>query len=186
MYILCVDDDNIARKLYEIGLSKRLDNDTILIAASGEEALNILRKTGIDVVITDLIMPEMDGLELLSHVKRDFPATEVILVTGQASVESAVQAMHQGARDYIEKPLDISLLEEKIENIRDYNKRQNETEEYRFAKEQVEQQAAEEILLLEQKLTDRDSLLSTCGEVLSNQDLTETEKLARIHSILKS
>ncbi|UFS71236.1 sigma-54 dependent transcriptional regulator [Geomonas sp. RF6] len=77
---------------------------------SGEEALKCLKEERFDIVISDLFLPDKSGLEILTTVKADSPATEVILITGHASAETAVKAMKEGAFDYITKPLNIDEL----------------------------------------------------------------------------
>jgi len=142
MRILCIDDDVFVRdSLYKKGLEKFLPNDDICTAEDGEQAVAAIDKQSFDVVITDMKMPGLSGLDVLKHVKEQSPETEVIIVTGVASIQTAVEAIQIGARDYIEKPISIDLLIEKIEYIRDYRSRVNEAEEFRLAKEACEQEA---------------------------------------------
>ncbi|MCZ6602696.1 MAG: sigma-54 dependent transcriptional regulator [Planctomycetota bacterium] len=87
-------------------------------AAGGEEGIAVLREdpnNGFDVLITDLIMKDMDGLEVLRKAKEDFPDLEVILVTGHGTIESAVQAMREGATDYLTKPLNVDELRARVD-----------------------------------------------------------------------
>ncbi len=101
--ILIVDDD----ALVNLSLSEflALEGYSILNASNGRQALDKLRNNHIDVVITDIKMPEMDGTQLLNAIKHDFPETYVIMVTGFGSIENAVEAIKQGAFDYITKPV---------------------------------------------------------------------------------
>jgi len=88
----------------------------ILLAANGKEALPLFQQKMIDLVITDVVMPKMDGIELLEAVKRLRPETEVIVISAQGTIEKAVQAMKLGAFDFIEKPINprvLSLLVER-------------------------------------------------------------------------
>ena len=101
--ILVVDDDPIARKALR-RILKNKDYE-VKTAASGEAALNILDKEEFDLVLTDLIMESVDGLEVLSRVKKANPDTEVIIMTGYGSVNSAIEAVKKQAFHYIEKPL---------------------------------------------------------------------------------
>jgi DNA-binding NtrC family response regulator len=78
--------------------------------SSGKEGLDVLSGERFDIVISDLLLPDMNGIDILTQVKLDSPRTEVILVTGHASAETAVQAMKKGAFDYITKPLNIDEL----------------------------------------------------------------------------
>ncbi len=81
---------------------------------SGIKALELLEKEHFDVVILDVRMPGLDGIETLKEMKRKRPLMEVIMLTGHASVESGVQGMQYGAFDYVMKPADINDLLEKI------------------------------------------------------------------------
>ena len=83
---------------------------------SGEEALKVLARNPVDVVILDVRMPGMDGIETLRALKKDYPLTEVIMLTGHASVEAAVEGMELGAFDYLMKPMQIDDLLYKIQD----------------------------------------------------------------------
>ncbi len=85
----------------------------VLTAKSGSEALEILQKSDVHVVILDVKMPGMDGNETLRHIKRLYPMVEVIMLTGHATVASAVDGLHSGACDYLMKPADIDEIIEK-------------------------------------------------------------------------
>jgi diguanylate cyclase (GGDEF)-like protein len=102
--VLVVDDDRLIREMTRDALVQ--EGFRVATAASGREALSRLGDEGpFDLVITDLSMREMDGMELLERVKRASPRTEVIVLTGYASLESALQAMRLGAADYLRKPV---------------------------------------------------------------------------------
>ena len=89
-------------------LSKR--NLTVLAAHSGPEALDVLKEKQVDVVILDVKMPGMDGIQTLKEIKHRYPHLEVIMLTGHATVPSAVEAMQMGASDYMMKPVAMDLL----------------------------------------------------------------------------
>lgn len=113
--ILIVDDEPLIREsLYEI---LRIDGFNAQMAASGEEAIQIVRKEDIDVVITDMKLPRISGLSVLYQTKEFSPETEVILVTGFGTVESAVEAMKKGAYDYITKPINDAEIKIVIDKI---------------------------------------------------------------------
>jgi DNA-binding NtrC family response regulator len=107
--ILVVDDDLTSRK----GLQDLLTawGYEVSAAADGREALERAAERSPSVVITDLVMPGLDGMGLLAALKRDHPATAVIILTGQGTIESAVQAMKDGAYDYLTKPVDPTRLQ---------------------------------------------------------------------------
>jgi len=105
--ILLIEDEEASR---EALLALLKGSFSIKGTGSGEEALKLLKEERYDIVISDLFLPDMSGLDILTTVKADSPATEVILITGHASAETAVKAMKEGAFDYITKPLNIDEL----------------------------------------------------------------------------
>ena len=106
--ILLIEDDQGSREALMILL--KASGFAMKGCSSGEEALELLDGEPFDIVISDLKLPDMSGIDILTKVKADSPRTEVILVTGHASAETAVQAMKKGAYDYITKPLNIDEL----------------------------------------------------------------------------
>jgi DNA-binding NtrC family response regulator len=99
-------------------MAKRLEKRELIIvtALSGQAALNMLKKNpDVDVVILDVKMPGMDGLETLQQIKMSYPLTEVIMLTAHATVESAIDGMKLGAFDYLMKPCDMGHLLSKVE-----------------------------------------------------------------------
>ena len=106
--ILLVEDDQHSREALLLLL--RAMKYAVTGAASGTEALRILGGDTFEIVITDLFMPDITGIDILKKVKETSPATEVILITGHASAETAVSAMKEGAFDYITKPLNVEEL----------------------------------------------------------------------------
>ncbi|MDI1293014.1 MAG: sigma-54 dependent transcriptional regulator [Methylobacter sp.] len=107
--VLVADDEPNARRILEI-LLRRLGCE-VFSAADGKAALAILRETPMDLLITDLNMPGMGGLELLAALRRDGHTLPVIVVTAYGTVENAVAAMKQGAFDFIIRPLDVEQVE---------------------------------------------------------------------------
>jgi two-component system, OmpR family, response regulator len=83
-------------------------------AASGQKALELLAAQDYDVIVLDVKMPGMDGIETLKEIKKRKPLTEVIMLTGHASVESGIQGMQLGAFDYVMKPAALDELLEKM------------------------------------------------------------------------
>src|SRR5437870_9946878 len=82
----------------------------VTTAANGAEGIQQLREQPFDLVITDLVMSGMDGFQVMDYLQGHCPDTVVVAMTGYISTESAIQAMHKGAYDYLTKPLDIDLV----------------------------------------------------------------------------
>jgi DNA-binding NtrC family response regulator len=107
--VLLVDDEAAFVSTMTKRLTKR--NFDVLSALSGKEALEQLKKApSTDVVILDVKMPGMDGIETLRAIKKDYPLVEVIMLTGHATIESAIEGMKFGAFDYLMKPCDLEDL----------------------------------------------------------------------------
>ncbi len=106
--ILMIDDDSSFLKVYsEILRGKDYQTDT---AENGTQALEKLGKEYYDIVISDVVMPEMNGIEILKRIKTDYPEQLVIMLTGEGSISGAVEAMEEGAYTYLIKPLEIDQL----------------------------------------------------------------------------
>lgn len=112
--VLLVDDEEDFLSTLVKRLKKRsLD---VLAARNGAMALDIIATEPVDVVVLDFKMPDMDGLETLKQIKRVRPSAEVIMLTGHADVEVALDGMEMGAFDYLLKPADIDELVYKIQD----------------------------------------------------------------------
>ncbi|MDQ7783282.1 MAG: response regulator [Desulfomonilaceae bacterium] len=113
--ILLVDDEKEFVKI----LSERLRfrGMDVRVAFSGREALEVLKLEVVDAVVLDVRMPGMDGMEALREIKKLTPRTPVLLLTGHASVEAAMEGMKWGASDYLIKPVDLRHLLEKLDKV---------------------------------------------------------------------
>ncbi len=112
--ILIVEDEKMVRE----GLARALSHSyKTYQACNGKEAFEVINNnTDIRIIVSDLKMPELDGIELLEKVKADHNKIEVIFVTAFFSIDSAVDAMKKGAFDYMTKPVDLRKLETAIQN----------------------------------------------------------------------
>ena len=111
--VLLVDDEKDFRDVLAERMSSRgLDTDT---AESGMKALEMIESKSYDAIILDLAMPEMDGIETLKRLLEIQPHLQVIVLTGQATVQKGVEAVKLGAADFLEKPAEIESLVAKIE-----------------------------------------------------------------------
>lgn len=129
MHLLIVDDDHEFRS----GIARRLGRSkhNVREAENGAAALEILRDETFEVALLDLAMPQMSGLELLPRLKELTPHCEVVMLTGEASIESAVSAMKQGAFDYIRKPCPFGELELVLERAWQHHRLGRENEQLR-------------------------------------------------------
>jgi len=106
--ILVVDDEQIV--LDSINKHLKKDNYNVYGALSAQEGLNQMANTPIDIVLTDLMMPNIDGLELMTIIKAEHPKIPVIMITGYATINTALKATQLGAFDYIAKPFSKAEL----------------------------------------------------------------------------
>lgn len=129
--IMIVDDEKNTRE----GLKWALEagGAEIHLASDGEDALVKLGSQPVDLVLTDLKMPRLDGMDLLTHVKEEFPDTEVVILTGHGTVETAVDAMKKGAFDYVIKPVNIDELQMLIQRCFEQKELRRENEQLRRA-----------------------------------------------------
>lgn len=114
--ILVVDDSAVDRRLAG-GLLAKQDGWEVHYSSSGKEAAGWLREHSVDAIVTDLQMPEMNGLEFVRHVRSEHPLTPVILMTGQGSEDIAVQALERGAASYVPKRLLGTDLVDTVERV---------------------------------------------------------------------
>ncbi len=113
--ILVVDDEENAR----IGLSRLLSNEGFLVdsVSNGYEALNYLGQQEVNLIISDINMPEMNGITFLKELNKKFPKSNVIMITAYGGVESYIEAMNLGVFEYINKPVKIDELKSIIKKI---------------------------------------------------------------------
>ena len=127
--ILLVDDEEV----FLLGLSnqvKKLGYD-VITCSDGEMALSIITSQSVDLVITDLIMPDMNGIQLMKEVKNLFPTLTFIVFSARGSVESAVEAVRNGAFDFLEKPLTSQTLDITLRRALEFGRISDENERYR-------------------------------------------------------
>ena len=128
-HILIVDDEEFSRSLLENHLLQQ--GYTVTSAASGVEALSHLEKQNVDLVITDLVMPGMDGIQLLHNAKEHHPALPFIVFTAEGSIESAVAAIKQGALDYLEKPFTPRTFDVALQRALEFGRLSGENSQLR-------------------------------------------------------
>src|SRR5271170_3025376 len=169
--LLVVDDEQTIRKLC-ITVGEAL-GFICMEAESGESALALLEEQPVHMILSDMVMPHMSGLEFLERVKKLLPRTEVALMTGHGSIETAVQAMKLGAYDYITKP--FSPLEELRLFLRRMAEKVRLVEENEFLRERIDSETAvhgivgssakiQEVLRVASRLKDTRTAVLISGE----------------------
>jgi len=123
--ILVIDDDESLRRILEYNLAQ--EGYAVLSAASGEQGLELLKREGADLVVTDVRMPGMNGLQLLEGVRKVYPNIQVIIITAFGTIEMAVEAMKVGAFHYISKPFNRDELKLTIKKALQLKELERET-----------------------------------------------------------
>lgn len=178
--ILVVDDERIAVKNLEHVLKK--EGYDVVGTESGANALKLLNEQQFDVVLTDLRMEKVDGLQILRKCRELYPDTEVIMITGYATLESAVEAMKKGAFHYVAKPFKLDLVrnivKEAIEKVRlkRENKQLRDQIEIYQGKVKIVTQDTGMLRLLD---TARQIAPTDCNVILSGESGTGKELFAR-------
>lgn len=106
--ILVVDDERSIRST--VGELLTMEGHSVIAAESGIAALDAIEGSGVELVISDIKMPKMDGTELLEQLREKYPLVQVIMVSGHGTIETAVECLHKGAADFIEKPIELNRL----------------------------------------------------------------------------
>lgn len=114
--VLLIDDeqdfmDVLAERMRDRGMQ-------VSMTTSPVEAIDLVGEGNYDAIVLDLMMPEMDGLEALAGLREKNPDLQIILLTGHATIEKGIEAMKLGAMDFLEKPIDIQALNEKIKEAK--------------------------------------------------------------------
>ncbi|MBN4054392.1 sigma-54-dependent Fis family transcriptional regulator, partial [Nitrospira defluvii] len=128
-HILIVDNEKSMREFLAIVLKK--EGYRCATAEDGERALKIVEKNQFDLVLSDIKMPKVDGIELLKTLKERSPETAVVMMTAFASTETAIEAMKEGAYDYLTKPFQIDEVKIIIKNVLERKSLQSENQQLR-------------------------------------------------------
>ncbi len=155
--VLVVDDDSFSRE-FLTEASKALGFHTEC-CTSGEEALHRLRKQGVDLVLTDLRMPGISGVDLVRALGKEFPEVPVVVITAHGTVETAVEAMRLGASDFLVKPCSPDTLELVVRRIERTNRLERENE---YLRSEVTSTHSQEVIALSQQMKE---LLKTAERV---------------------
>lgn len=142
--ILLVDDEEGIRKVLGISLADK--GYEVLTAASGEEALNVFRRHYPLLVLTDIKMPGMDGIELLRHIKEESPDTEVIMITGHGDLDLAIKSLQFQAADFVTKPINDDALDIALKRAHEKIQLRNQLREYTENLERLVSEKAQKLL----------------------------------------
>ena len=126
--ILLVDDEKDIREVLEITLSDM--GYQVLTADNGEAAWKTFKTEGPPIVLTDIKMPVMDGIELLQHIKRENPEAEVIMITGHGDMDLAIKSLKHRASDFITKPINVDALEISLKRVEEKIVTRKQLQEY--------------------------------------------------------
>ena len=177
--LLIVDDDPVIRRLLANRLTK--ENHQVTMAESGQEAVMILRESDLfDTLVTDLVLPDMDGIAVLEAAKELRPAIEVLVITAHASVDTAVEAMKKGAIDYLTKPINFDELLLRLDHIAVRQSLVKDARDLLQAKEVTESEAAATIQEMEMQISEAAATIQS----LEMQVRQAAGKLAAASAIL--
>lgn len=137
--VLVVDDERDIRDFLFKALT-RIAGFQVELAENGEEALRKIEKERFDLILTDLKMPEMDGLQLITEISRKRPETLTVLMTGHGTIDSAIEAMKQGASDYLTKPLNLDETILRLKKVLDEKQRFMRLKDYAEQLEKANQE----------------------------------------------
>ena len=126
--ILLVDDEKDIREIVHLSLADM--GYQVLEAEDGNEALRLFRDTQPPIVLTDIKMPNMDGIELLQKIKHENPETEVVMITGHGDINLAIKSLKYEATDFITKPINVNVLEIALQRVRDRITTRQQLKEY--------------------------------------------------------
>ncbi|MFH1437194.1 MAG: response regulator [Pseudomonadota bacterium] len=115
--MLVVDDEIVVQRSCVDIFTEKSENYEIVTVSSGEEALAALKKQRFDIILTDIKMPGLPGLQLLMVIREKYPDIAVVVITGYATVKTAVEAMKLGAVDFIPKPFTPDEIYNSVENL---------------------------------------------------------------------
>jgi signal transduction histidine kinase len=181
--VLVVDDDEMIRQLLHDALT--MEGYQATTVQSGEAALQVLESSAVDVIITDLSMPGMNGLELIRRTNTDHPHVPKIIITGAGTIENAIEAIRIGAYDYIRKPLNLGelwiVLNRAVKNRRLLQANQEYQRRLQESNQSLEQRVKERTEELMRSMRLKDNFLSH----LSHEILTPLAPLKGYLSIMR-
>ena len=141
--LLLIDDEESIIRVLSISLKS--DGYDVATASNGDEGIKLFQQESPDIVLTDIKMPGMDGIEVLKRVKKLNPDTEVIVITGHGDMDSAIEALQYGASDFINKPIRDDILTLSLDRAKEKLAVKQKLKEYTDDLENMVKIATEEI-----------------------------------------
>ncbi|MGA1868872.1 MAG: response regulator [bacterium] len=182
--ILVVEDNAVERLLICNILKDHGDN--VFTSDNGKNALHMINEKNFDLIITDMQMPFVNGLEVVKYVKQHKPRIEVIVLTGVGSIENAVAAMSLGARDYLQKPISQNIILSKLETLYEIKGLNNSVEDLYQAKIFIEEDARKTIVRLETMINSYSILVNSIKEIVSQDNMDTAIQINAIKEKLTS
>ncbi|WP_297604739.1 two-component regulator propeller domain-containing protein [uncultured Alistipes sp.] len=169
--ILLVDDN---RELRLFMYNSLIENYRVVEAEDGVEALEVIRREMPDIVVTDLMMPNMDGIELIGNIRRDFSISHipVVMLTAKHSPDERIKAMEYGADGYITKPFSIELLQARIDNLLTQRRTLFEKFSTQSARNKVVELSPKDVVVTDRDEAFMKNVMAWLGENIENSDLT--------------
>ncbi len=182
MRILCFEDDPISLNMLTRMFERTGIAQETYATASADEARDLFGK--VDIIFTELMLPEISGLDLIEEAKAVNPSVEIIVVTAHSSIETAVEAIRRGARDYVAKPLKAEFVQETLITVSAITTSRREANDIRPARDVLEKDESETLLReLQIRVTQQDKILHEIKMAIAEEGSTG-EKLATIIQIL--
>lgn len=169
--ILLVDDN---RELRLFMYNSLIENYRVVEAEDGVEALEVIRREMPDIVVTDLMMPNMDGIELIGNIRSDFSISHIpiIMLTAKHSPDERIKAMEYGADGYITKPFSIELLQARIDNLLTQRRKLFEKFSTQSARNKVVELSPKDVVVTDRDEAFMKNVMAWLGDNIENSDLT--------------
>jgi len=179
MNILVVEDDKVFRGLLEEYLSMK--NMKVTSAETGKKAINLLSEKHFDVVLLDLLLPDINGIEILKKIKEKNPETEVVVITGHGTIKTAVEAMKLGAHDFLTKPCMLEEIEITLNKALEHKKLRRENELLKRERKLMEEEYVFESPKIKEILKKIEKIsCAECPVLITGESGTGKEVIARL------
>lgn len=130
--VLIIEDNEAQRVALEEYVQQLLGKDGQVFAApEGEIAFSVLADRKVDLILSDLMLPDMNGIDIIKRVRQDYIDLPIVIMTGEPSYETAIEAIREGANDYLLKPIDLTVLKKKVESLLENTRLRQENRELR-------------------------------------------------------